>query len=77
MEIFAKRLKKLRKENKLSQKELANMLGVTDKAVYLWEKGEREPSFKLAMEIAKIFGVSTDYLCGLEDEKEELNEYEM
>lgn len=67
MKIFAERLKELRLESKLSQRQLAEKIGMSDKAVSLWEKGERVPSLEAASLIAKFFKVSIDYLAGFED----------
>ena len=39
-------IKKLRIENNVSQKELGNMLGISDRAVSKWERGESQPSAK-------------------------------
>lgn len=67
MNTFYKKLKELREENSLLQKQLANELGVSQVTIARWETGNREPSFDMLIKIAKYFGVSTDYLLGLED----------
>jgi|GEM_PF-6757879 len=61
MEIGSK-IAKLRKEKGLSQKELAQHLLVTDKAVSRWESGAGNPELETIPLIADFFGVSTDYL---------------
>lgn len=51
-----------RKLQKLTQKDLANKLGVTDKAVSKWERGLSYPDIELLIPLAKILGVSTTEL---------------
>jgi len=60
--MFEKNLKKLRKENNLTQGALADRLGVSRQAICMWEQGERTPKLGLIMEIARIFKVSIDYM---------------
>ncbi|MCM1289473.1 MAG: helix-turn-helix domain-containing protein [Corallococcus sp.] len=67
MEEFAKRLKELRKERKLSQAALALETGLTQSAVASWEVLTNVPSAEAIIVLAKYFGVTTDYLLGLED----------
>ena len=49
---------KLRKENKMTQQELADKLFVTDKAVSKWENGRCIPDVSLFEPLCKIFNVS-------------------
>lgn len=58
------RLKELRKENNLSQRELGKAIGVTGQAISLYERGDREPKLKTLGKLADYFGVSVDYLRG-------------
>ncbi|MBQ7880681.1 MAG: helix-turn-helix transcriptional regulator [Clostridia bacterium] len=68
MSKFAERLKDLRNEHNLTKKDLAKELGVfTAAAIGLWESKKRVPNFDAVIIIAKYFGVTTDYLAGLED----------
>ena len=62
METLNERIKKLRKEKGLTQSQLADKLGVTDKAVSKWEVGEANPDISLLVNLANIFDVSVDYL---------------
>jgi len=57
----------LRKNKNLSQAELAQALGISRSALSLYEINKREPDYNILCNIAKYFGVSTDYLLGLED----------
>ena len=61
------RLRGLRKNAGLSQKELAKTLAISQPTVCAWEKGEKEPSSKSAAKLADYFGVSMDYLLGRSD----------
>lgn len=60
------RLKVLRKEKQLTQKDLADILEVSPKAISFYELGERQPSNEMLLKLAKYFNVSTDYLLGNE-----------
>lgn len=66
---FAERLKELRLDANLSQKQLSiNLNGRIDQsAIARWEQGLRTPNLESAMMLAVYFGVSLDYLAGLED----------
>lgn len=63
----------LRKEKGLTQQELAEKLGVTDKAVSKWERGLGCPDISLLVPISEIFDVSINELL-LGEKKEELKE---
>ena len=65
--IFKERIKELRQESGLGQIELAKMLNVSHGIISLWENGLREPSMGSLIILAKYFGVSIDYLVGLEE----------
>lgn len=56
-------LKDLRKRLGKSQSELADILGVKQQAVSLWESGQRMPSLDNAVKLAKAFGVTLNELC--------------
>ena len=62
----ANRLRECRKIKGLTQKCVADMLGVSSPAISQWEKGETSPSSENLAKLAKIYGVSTDYLMGLD-----------
>lgn len=64
MKVFAKRLKELRKENLLSQNQVAKTLGITQQSYARYEADTSEPSFEMLVEIANLFEVSCDYLLG-------------
>lgn len=68
MKVFCERLKDLREEQNLSTRQLAKEIGVTNISISRWEREERIPNIENLVAIAKYFKVSTDYLCGLEDQ---------
>ena len=61
---------KLRKEKGLTQKELADQLHITDRAVSKWERGLGCPDISLLDDLAKILGVSISSLLNGEEEVE-------
>ena len=67
MDIFSQRLRELRLGKKLSMKQLAKEINTTDAAISNWENGVNEPKISYVISIAKFFGVTSDYLLGLED----------
>ena len=52
----------LRKQKKLSQKELANLLSVSFQAVSKWETGENLPDASILLDLADILGTTTDHI---------------
>lgn len=66
-EKFVERFKDLREEKGISQEKLADELGVSHGIISFWENGKREPKLSNLILIAEYFGVSIDYLAGLED----------
>ncbi len=65
-QIFRARLKKLRETNKKSRKVLSELCGLPSDAIRRYEKGEATPNVQSLVRIAFYFGVSVDYLLGLE-----------
>ena len=61
------RIKELRKEKGLTQKQLAALVNKSQTGVASWEQGLSEPCIKDLRLLCGIFGVSADYLLGLED----------
>ena len=68
--ILAEKISEERKKNGWSQEELAEKLSVSRQSVSKWESGQSVPDLNRILEMARIFGVTTDYL--LKDEIEEL-----
>ena len=67
---FGERLKDLRLEKNLSQKELAEKLDkkITQSAIGLWELEKRVPNLDAVILLAEFFGVSLDYMAGVVDD---------
>lgn len=53
-------LRELRNEKGLTQEQLAEMLGVTNRSISRWETGATMPDFDLLIQVAEYFGVSAD-----------------
>lgn len=70
MENFSSRIKSLRKEQGLKQKEMAKAFGLADRSYQCYEYGERFPDFQGLIAIADFFDVSLDYLVGRSDVRE-------
>lgn len=56
-----------RKEKQLLQRDVATQMGVSRALVALWETGKRKPDAESTARLARLLGVSTDYLIGLSD----------
>ncbi|WP_171051765.1 helix-turn-helix domain-containing protein [Alteribacter natronophilus] len=65
METFGERLRLLRIEQNISQEMLAQKLNISKSTVSMYERNERQPSFTTVINLARLFGVSTDYLLGM------------
>jgi transcriptional regulator with XRE-family HTH domain len=66
-EIFRERLRLLRIERGISQKKIAEGVGITEVGYRNYEAGRRKPTFAVFPAIADFFNVSTDYLLGRTD----------
>lgn len=75
MADFANRLKQLRLSKGLTQKELGNLLNVSQNAIFNWENNKREPSIEIIEMLADYFNVSKSYLMGWDEETEEQDGY--
>ncbi len=64
--ILGQRLKELREEAGLTQKELAQKLNIHSVTYLHYEKSQREPPLALLVEFALFYDVSVDYLLGLQ-----------
>lgn len=69
--MIEKRIKELRIENNMTQKDLADYLGLTPKMISFYELGQRVPPSDIILKLAEKFNVSTDYLLGNEPPKQE------
>ena len=65
---FNEKLKELRQEKCMNQKEVAKRLGISTTCYAGYEQGYRQPDLKMLANICLLFGVSSDYLLGLSDD---------
>lgn len=63
------RIRDLREDKDMTQSQIAQMLGVGQRAYAYYESGARMLPPEILCALAKIYHVSTDYLLGLTDEK--------
>lgn len=61
---LAKRLQIARINKELSRKQTAELIGVSESLIGLYESGNRQPSLSVLMKLASLYRVSTDYLLG-------------
>lgn len=72
MEKIAENIKKLRKQHRLSQQELADKIFVSHQTISGWESGRTDPDVDSIQKLAEIFGVSVEYLITGEDNVKEV-----
>ena len=65
--MLGERIHELRLACGWNQVELAKRLNVAKQTVSNWENDNIQPSIEMLVKISKIFGVSTDYLLGIDD----------
>ena len=66
---FGEKLKTFRKRRKLTQKELARKLHMTDASISKWEDGTVNPGFLNILQLCEEFGLTLDELLGLKKTK--------
>ncbi len=71
--MLSERLKLLRNEKDLSQRELANILNISNGTIAMYETNKRQPDNDTLSKIADFFNVSIDYLLGKTDIKKPQN----
>lgn len=64
---FGDVLRSLRKQHRMTQSDLARVLGVAESAVSMWELGRRRPDHEMMEQIADYFNVDMNYLFGKSD----------
>ena len=67
---FKTKIHKYRKGNNIQQSELAEMVGVRRETIGKLENGKYNPSLKLAMDIAKVFGTTVEDIFIFDDDSE-------
>ena len=66
---MGEKLKYLRQTKNLTQKQVADRLGLAISAISSYESGSRYPSYEALIKLARMFHVSTDYLLGITDKR--------
>mgnify|MGYP004466120529 CR=1 FL=1 len=69
------RIKTLRTEYNLTQRQLADILGLTPKMISFYESGQRVPPIDIVEKLANIFSKSSDYLIGLSSDDSRIEEF--
>ncbi|MCL2569378.1 MAG: helix-turn-helix transcriptional regulator [Oscillospiraceae bacterium] len=68
MSAFSTRLRELRTSKNITQKQLAESTGLSERACQSYELDEREPRLSVINKLADFFEVTTDYLLGRTDQ---------
>lgn len=68
--MYLKRLKDLREDKDLFQKELAKVLNITQQYYSEYETGKRSIPIEILIELSNFYDVSCDYILGLTNKKE-------
>lgn len=68
------RIRELRKNKKMTQTDLANLIHVSQQTITKWENNSTEPSGSAIKAIANIFNVSSDYLLGIDEHENSVQE---
>lgn len=66
---FGYRLRELRQEKKLTQTQVANRLSLSKTTISGYENNVKNPSTEVLVQLALLYGVTTDYLLGLENRR--------
>lgn len=67
---YHEKIKELREDNDLKQKQIAEILKTTQSYYAQYENGKRSIPFERMIEIAEIYNVSLDWIAGRTDKKE-------
>ena len=65
--VISARIKELRKENGLSQVDLADLCQVKQSCVSKWERGATLPDIEMLITLTKVLHTSSDYLLGIKE----------
>ena len=70
LKVFPVRLRMLRKEKNMTQRQMGDLMGITERNYQRWENGEVNASATWLIFLGDYFGVSADYLLGRTDNRE-------
>ena len=62
---YYRRVRDLREDHDLTQRQIAEKLGITQPQYFLYERGYRDLPTDILIQLAELFGTSTDYILGL------------
>ena len=68
-EIQSEKIKEIRTKRKMSQKNLGKYLGISDRAVSKWERGESKPSARNLITLSKVLGVPIEFFLSKSEYK--------
>ena len=71
---LSERIVYLRKQRKLTQEKVGEMVNMSQRSVANWESGDRSPSLSTLIELSELFNVSLDYLLGKTDNPERIKQ---
>ena len=72
MTYYTARLRQIREANELTQREMSDILGISQQHYSMYELGKRTLDIKQVIHICHTLNVSADYLLGLTDERKSL-----
>ncbi len=64
MDAFKDRLRQIRKERNLTQKQVAEAINTIEQNYQRYERGSQQPTLLTLIALADFFNISLDYLCG-------------
>jgi len=67
MADFKTNIKKIRIQRKLTQKQMAELIGVAERHYQYYEAGAKEPNMTTLKRVVEVLGVSADYLIGIKE----------
>ena len=67
--LYIERIRQFRQENKLTQAEVSDALGITQQQYFKYEKGVNEMPVRYVVAFCRHYGVSADWLLGLREEQ--------
>ncbi len=67
---YYKRIRELREDHDLTQRELASMLNITQTQYFRYEQGYRDIPTDILIFLSRLYNTTTDYILGLSDKQE-------
>ncbi len=72
MKPFIQQIKEIRTQNKKTQEEIGNVLGITKQQYQLYESGKREIKVNQIITLCQYYNISPEYILGFTDEQKTL-----